>query len=68
MQDPSATRRHALLIGIDQYLFAERIFPLQGCVNDVQTLLGPLLTQQCGFAQEDVQLLLNADATRQTIL
>ena len=55
-------RSHAVVIGIDDY--AEDSVPdLSGAVRDA-TAVADVLTQQHGFAEEDVHVLLDAEATR----
>ena len=59
-------RRHALLIGIDDY--SRGYFPnLRGCVNDVR-LMENVLCDRYGFVARDIVRLENSDATRQAIL
>lgn len=53
----------ALLIGINTYSEA----PLRGCVNDVLDMAS-LLTEQAGFARDEVTLLLDGRATRDAIM
>lgn len=68
--------RHALLIGINEYPFLRRLdtsgkvlesHDLQGCVQDAETM-AQLLSQRFQFPAEQVQLLRNAEATRDEIL
>lgn len=54
--------RAALLIGIDAYPAS----PLHGCVNDVWTMRS-LLVGRRGFADADVEVMLDAGATTATI-
>jgi hypothetical protein len=56
--------RHALLIGINEYL---ELPDLRGAANDVERMRG-LLIQRYGFEPENVTVLLNEQATRQGIL
>ena len=70
-----ASRRLALLVGIDQYpesvwqggAGAGHGFPLRGCATDV-ALQKALLVQRFGFAPQDVLTLVDGDATRDRIL
>ncbi|WP_072619247.1 caspase family protein [Spirulina major] len=56
-------RKLALIVGINDYAEA----PLKGCVNDA-ILQQRLLVHRFGFHPDDVVMLLDADATRQSIL
>lgn len=58
-------RKHAVLVGIDQYRAGE-IAPLRGAVNDIH-LVAETLIERCNFAKEDIQLLTNEQATRGAI-
>lgn len=59
-------RRHALVIGIDQYPnFPAK--PLEGCVRDAH-LMASLLRERFGFAGDELRLLLDREATEQGIL
>lgn len=59
-------RRHALLIGINDY--SRGYFPdLQGCINDVR-LMERVLRERYGFGEGDITRLENSEATRQAIL
>ncbi len=60
-------RRHALLIGIDEYPFFGAQAQLAGCVNDVE-LMASVLIGDLGFAPGDVRLLRNGEATRDGVL
>ena len=62
-----AGERWALLIGIDRYALP-KAFGQQGCVNDVEKLLKPMLIGRCGFQDDHVTLLTNEAATRQRCL
>lgn len=55
----------ALLVGINAY--CPPINPLRGCINDVQQMKG-VLQRYYGFAEENIGLLLDKDATREGIL
>jgi hypothetical protein len=59
----STSRKLALLVGVNTY--AEK--PLAGCVNDV-ALQYYLLVHRFGFSPQDIQVVTDADATRQGIL
>ena len=52
----------ALLVGINKYPSA----PLSGCVNDVNDMAS-FLVSKCGFVQESIALLLDAQATTEGI-
>ena len=60
----SPTRRRALLIGIDDY---RRVSRLEGPTNDARAMAS-FLTGQAGFADGDIKLLLDWEATRSNIL
>ena len=60
---PAAGRR-ALLIGIDAYQAVSR---LNGPVNDAHDMAA-FLVERAGFRQDDLRLLLDAEATRDNIL
>ncbi len=60
---PVYNRSHALVIGIDDY---NCLSPLGYAVNDAQAVAGVLRTK-FAFAQDDVHVLLNADASRSEI-
>jgi tetratricopeptide (TPR) repeat protein len=57
----------ALLIGIDTYLNAEAITPIQNAVSDTLALQNALI-EHCGFQPENIKVLLNQEATYQNIL
>lgn len=57
-------RKLALLVGINAYSHGDE---LHGCVTDVQ-LQQKLLMHHFGFQAEDIQILTDAQATRQAIL
>jgi hypothetical protein len=59
---PPSGRRHALLIGVDEYPLLQGA-DLRGCVNDVE-LMGSLLRDSFGFADEAVVTLRNQEATQ----
>ncbi len=56
--------KRALLIGIDAY---PHVLPLDGCVNDVR-LMRTVLVDNFGFADHDISMLVNEQATRDGIL
>lgn len=68
-------KRHALLIGIDQYPLLRLTQPdgrtvsqdLRGCVNDVEQL-ATLLRERFDFAEPELTILCNGEATRAAIL
>ena len=58
--------RKALCVGINDF----KNYPsatLQGCVNDAQAM-SSLLTDLLGFAEDDISLLTDADATKENIM
>lgn len=57
----------ALLIGINSYPHLGRSLQLRGAVNDVRAMAG-YLREALGFKEEDVRLLVDAEATRSNIL
>lgn len=67
----AAQARRALVIGIDRYggapSGARRFGDLEGAVNDARAF-AEVLVARYGFAAQDVELLLNGDATRAGIL
>ncbi|NJK60365.1 MAG: hypothetical protein HC918_09160 [Oscillatoriales cyanobacterium SM2_1_8] len=62
-----APRKWALLIGINQYNARGDWLPLNGCLTDV-ALLRELLIAQFGFADSDILVLGDRQATRPNIL
>src|SRR5215813_3086299 len=52
----------ALLVGINEYQGS----PLAGCVNDV-TSMAAVLSGRCGFAKDDIRLLVDSRATTEGI-
>lgn len=60
-------RRHALIVGIDRYANLDERYQLRGCVNDARAV-ADVLQSRHGFAADDVQLLLDAQATRSALL
>jgi hypothetical protein len=58
-------RKLALLIGINDY--ASPVSSLQGCLTDVE-LQRELLVHRFGFVPDDIEILINQDATRANIL
>src|SRR5262245_60778831 len=59
--------KRLLSIGINQYPFWPPERQLKGCVNDVM-LLRQILRDQFGFAEENMTLLTDTQATREGIL
>ncbi|OBH30905.1 caspase family protein [Mycobacterium sp. 4858] len=57
--------KKALCVGINDYPYEGS--DLNGCVNDAKGWAG-LLVEHYGFAQDDVKLLLDADATKANIM
>ncbi len=57
----------ALMIGIDEYPHLKKAYHLKGCAND-QLILYNLLTKQFYFEKNNIELLLNREATRANIL
>ncbi len=53
----------ALLVGINKYPGQ----PLNGCVNDVQDMAN-FLVSHCGFAMDDIRLLVDERATKEAIV
>ena len=60
-------RRHALIVGIDRYANLDERYQLRGCVNDARAV-AEVLQARHGFAADDIQLLLDAQATRSALL
>jgi hypothetical protein len=60
----SKPKQRALLIGINDY--PDPANRLEGCVNDVFLMSSVL--QECGFAAEDIRVVLNERATAQGVL
>jgi uncharacterized caspase-like protein/Flp pilus assembly protein TadD len=58
--------KHALLIGINDYLNVE-VPHIEGAVNDVE-VFKEALTKRCGFQPENITVLLNANATTSAIM
>lgn len=67
MTTPSYPKGHALLVGVSKY---QRISSLPDAIlNDVKDIAATLSSPTyCGYAQENVVSLLNADATRNAVL
>lgn len=64
---PASGRKHALLIGINEYPHLAASAQLRGCVNDVRAL-ATLLRGRFGFEDDRVTVLTDAEATRDGIL
>lgn len=62
----NAGRRHALVIGIDQYPFMNA-HPVRGCVNDAR-LMRRVMEESFGFAPSQIRFLRDEEATREAIL
>ena len=60
-------KRLALMIGIDEYPNLKKKYHLKGCVND-QRVLYQLLTEKFEFRENNIELLLDSEATRANIL
>ncbi|MGB0384627.1 MAG: caspase family protein [Ardenticatenaceae bacterium] len=60
-------KRLALMIGINEYPALNRGFQLKGCVND-QKLLYQMLVERLGFQEQNIEWLMNRNATRAKIL
>lgn len=67
MTSPGYHQGHALLVGVSKY---QHISSLPTAIlNDVKDIAATLSSADyCGYAQDNVVSLLNADATRQTVL
>lgn len=67
MTTPGYPQGHALLVGVSKY---QRISSLPDAIlNDVKDVAATLSSPTyCGYAQENVVSLLNADATRNAVL
>ena len=57
-------RKHALLVGINAY---PHVRPLGGCVNDVEAMRTALV-ERFGFQPDDVEVLTDAQASRDAML
>lgn len=64
---PDSRNRWALLIGINEYPLLKPRGQLTGCVNDVE-VISRTLKGQFGFPEENMEILRNAEATRDGIL
>jgi len=60
-------QRLALLVGVDRYPFLPEENQLRSCANDAR-LMGYVLRERFGFAEEGLTLLLDEAATREGIL
>ena len=58
--------RHALLVGVSQYR-SRALAPLPGAVNDIQVIRNVLASRH-GFPAGSIRVLLDREATRETIL
>lgn len=59
--------KKALLIGINEYPYAEAKYQLFGCVNDVK-LMKNILIKYYNFSSEEIKELINSNATRKNII
>lgn len=66
MSELKKQRKHALLIGIDQYQ-AEETSPLRGAVNDVH-LVKETLIDRHNFAEADIHVITDSKATNAAII
>ena len=64
---PPSHGKRALLIGINHYPRFAESYQLQGSVNDARAM-ADLLAGQLGFPQDDVEVLVDEEATRDGIL
>lgn len=60
-------KKRALLIGVNDYQYQNEIGKLRGCVNDTK-IMASVLKRRFGFAKEDITLLWNEKATRDSII
>ena len=67
MPDAPSGRKHALLIGINEYPHLSPFEQLEGCVNDARLVAG-LLRERFGFPDDHVTVLTDAEATQKGIL
>jgi hypothetical protein len=61
------SKKHALIIGIDQYSNFEERYQLRGCVNDAKLMRG-ILVDHFKFDESDIVTLHNAQANQKGIL
>ncbi len=59
--------KHALLIGVDRYPNLDAQYQLSGCVSDAR-LIGNVLVEHFGFAEQRIRSLHNEAASRAAIL
>ncbi len=57
---------HALLVGINEYQ-ADSLVTLQGCVNDIERLVKPVLEEKFHLRKENCRVLLNQFGTQRRI-
>lgn len=62
------TRKLALLIGINDYKYPDRVSHLDGALNDVDDMFNVLTSSQYGFERADIHVLKQSQATRGNIL
>jgi tetratricopeptide (TPR) repeat protein len=60
-------KKHALLIGINNYMFKKVIFPLKGCINDINEIKKVLINEY-DFEEDKINSLTDQFATREKIL
>jgi pimeloyl-ACP methyl ester carboxylesterase len=58
---------HALLVGINFYESSSGVPPLNGCINDVKSMVG-FLEQRFDAGQRNIKTLLNQEATRSRVI
>src|SRR6266540_1330180 len=64
----SSTKKLALLVGINNYKYPDKVSSLEGCLNDVRDIRDILISKRYGFRAEDIHVLRNEEATRENIL
>ena len=64
---PGTPRKLALLVGINNYKYTDKISPLEGSINDVE-LMGQTLRDMFGFRNEDILYLKDSQATHAGII
>jgi hypothetical protein len=63
----AAPTKLAVLVGINDYKYPDRVPPLEGSVNDVEDML-QVLTTKFEFPRENILVLKNAEATHAAII
>jgi hypothetical protein len=66
-ESAAEARKYALLIGINEY-DGSQFVPLSGCHNDIRLMRDMLTQERFGFAEEDITVLLDEQATHTGIL